>query len=138
MDTAKLKEQLIKHEGLRLKPYVDTVGKITVGVGHNLTDLGLTATQVMSILDDDIKVATKLLDTELSWWISLDDVRQRALVDLAFNLGYKLLGFKDTLIALRVNQWNNAADNLLKSVYAKQVGKRAVDLAYMIRTGKDL
>ena len=37
--TPTLIEQLIDHEGIELKAYKDTVGKITIGVGRNLDDV---------------------------------------------------------------------------------------------------
>lgn len=138
MDFAKLTGQLMRHEGFKLKPYTDTVGKLTIGVGHNLTDKGLTKAQAMSILMDDIAETVQWLTYKLPWWTSLDDVRQRALVDLAFNMGGTLLEFKNTLAALEHQEWDKAADNLLHSKYATQVGQRAKTIAHMIRTGTDL
>lgn len=137
MDFKKLQDQLLKHEGIRFSPYVDTVGKLTIGVGHNLTDKGLTKSQIMSILMDDMTDAVNFLNFEFDWFKSLDEPRQRALADLSFNMGRKLLQFHNMLDALAHSDWTRAADELLNSTYAKQVGRRARDIAYMIRTGQD-
>lgn len=136
MNLQKLKDQLIVHEGLKLKAYTDTVGKITIGVGHNITDLGLTKSQVLGILDDDVANTLKFLDTQ-PWFLALDEVRQRAIADMTFNLMEKILQFHGMIAALNSKDWNAAADHLLGSLFAHQVGKRAEDLAKMIRTGQD-
>lgn len=137
MDLAKLRAQLVKHEGLRLLPYVDTVGKLTIGVGHNLTDNGLTAMQCMFILDDDVKDTINFLTTHCPWWATLDEVRQRAIADLAFNLKGKLLEFKNMIAAIQAKDWGKASTELLNSKFATQTGTRAADLAAQLLTGKD-
>jgi lysozyme len=134
----KLETQLIRHEGLRLRPYTDTVGKLTIGVGHNLTDLGITKDQAMRILAEDIELVEAQLAMNLPWSKNLDEVRSRALMDLCFNLGItKLLEFHNTLTALKEGRWADAAKFLLDSLYAKQVGQRAKDLAHQFETGQD-
>lgn len=138
MNITKLQDQLIKHEGIKLKIYTDSVGKISIGVGHNLTDKGLTEVQVRSILNDDLLDTINFLNTHVPWWPTLDDVRQRAIADMTFNLMGKLLEFKKMIIAIQLKDWNKAADELLNSKFAHQTGQRARDLAFMIRTGQDV
>jgi lysozyme len=138
VDRQKLVKQLKVHEGVRLKPYVDSVGKLTIGIGHNLTDRGLTIRQVELILDDDIADAVAFAERFLPFYSGLDEVRQRAIVDMVFNLGSKLLQFKATLAALSAKDWESAANHMLDSLWARQVGTRAETLAEMIRTGHDV
>lgn len=134
-----LKKELVRDEGLRLKAYKDTVGLWTIGVGHLLgkecLQLMITEANAMKLLDEDIKIAEgvafKLLPEAKKW----DDVRQRALVNMAFNLGNRLGQFKNTLKFMREKQWSQASANMLKSKWAEQVGKRANRLAKMIETG---
>lgn len=128
----------MKHEGLRTAPYTDTVGKLTIGVGHNLSDKGLTVFQVMAILKDDINDVLHFINISLPWVNQLDEVRQRVVADLAFVMMNKLLDFHRMLGYLQAKDWNNAADALLASKFATQTGQRAKDLAYMIRTGQDV
>lgn len=137
MDLNKLSNQLVKHEEIRFKPYLDTVGKITIGVGHNLSDKGLTPNQVGLILQDDIKDVVTFLTLRLPWVLKLDDVRARAVADMAFVLMDKLLDFHTMLPALQEARWKDASDALLNSKFASQVGKRAIDLANMILSGQD-
>lgn len=131
-----LKELLIKHEGLRLKPYRCTAGKLTIGVGRNLDDKGITEDEAMMMLDNDIRATTRALAETFAWFIFLDNVRKAVVVSMVFNLGLGgFLKFKNTIAAIRDKDWNKAADNMLQSKWAEQVGKRAYELAEMMRDG---
>lgn len=137
-DLRSLKKLLERHEENRKFPYVDTVGKITIGVGHNLTDLGLTPTQISGILDDDIQNTLAFLDKNCPWFKDLDAVRQKAIADMTFNLMGKILDFSKMIDALKKKDWDRVSAELLDSVFAQQTGKRAKNLAYMLRTGLDI
>lgn len=130
--------QLTLHEGGRRFPYVDTVGKITIGVGRNLTDRGLSDDEIDLLLADDLDEHWTKLTAALPWVESLNEVRQRVLLDMAFNLGVAgLLTFKQTLAAVHRGDWDAAASGMLDSKWARQVGARATRLATMMRTGED-
>ena len=140
---ARLIEQLRLHEGERRKPYRDTVGKLTIGIGRNLDDKGLRRDEIEYLLSNDIADARADLDRYLPWWRGLDPVRQRVLIDMAFNMGMGspgkggLLSFVNTLSNIRQGRYAEAADMMLASKWAQQVGRRAVRLATMMRTGMD-
>jgi lysozyme len=136
VDITKLKAELARDEGLRLKPYLDSVRKLTIGYGRNLTDVGISLEEAAYLLDADVARAVKDLDDALPWWIKLDEVRQRVLVNMAFNMGiFGLLGFTNTLNFMEMGMYEAAADGMLKSLWARQVGPRADRLAEMMRTG---
>lgn len=136
MDRRALVRELIVDEGLRLKPYLDTVNKISIGVGRNLTDVGISETEAMYLLDHDIDRTVSGLLNAVPWWVDLDAVRQRVLANLAFNLGVGgLLTFHDTLRAVANGDYPRAADEMLSSLWARQVGDRAKRLAAMMLTG---
>ena len=135
LDFDALKRQLIHDEGLRLKPYKDSVGKVTIGVGRNLDDKGISESEADVLLANDILEHVHLLDVYVTWWRRLDAARQGALVNMAFNLGVgpspeqpngKLLTFSSTLAALQRGDYATAAANLRMSKWTKQVGTRAV------------
>lgn len=131
-----LRRQLIRHEGLRLKPYKDTVGKLTIGVGRNLDDVGISEQEAMSLLDNDIDRARIDLLKVLPWVKNLDSVRQDVLLNMAFNMGIGgLLTFKNTLAAIQNGDYADAADRMLESKWATQVGLRASELSQMMRSG---
>lgn len=131
-----LVEQLRRDEGVRYKPYRDIVGKLTIGVGRNLDDVGLSDDEVDYLLANDIKRAQKGLSS-YSWYIALDPIRQAAVTNLAFNLGlHGLLGFPHFLSAIAKQDWPIAAAELANSVWAKQVGDRATRIEQQIATGE--
>lgn len=131
-------ERLLRlHEGTRRKPYRDTVGKLTVGVGRNLDDKGLRDDEIALMLTNDIKECEADLDRALPWWRTLNAPRQHVLLDMCFNLGLtKLLGFKNTLKYIQQGNWAQAKANMLQSLWARQVGSRAVRLGQMMEQGE--
>jgi lysozyme len=135
--TSVLRDQLIAHEGLRLKPYHDTVGKLTIGVGRNLTDVGISQEEALYLLDNDLRASIADLE-RLPWFESLDPIRQRVVVDMRFNLGpSKFRGFHNTIAAMTVGDYERASRLMLRSKWAEQVGGRAARLARMMQTGHD-
>jgi lysozyme len=131
-----LKVQLVKHEGLRLTPYRCTAGKLTIGVGRNLEDRGISEDEAAMLLDNDIMSVWKELSRVLPGFTSLDDTRQHVLMDMCFNLGTAgLLKFKAMLAAVEARDFDRAAAEMLDSAWARQVGKRAQTLAQMMKTG---
>ena len=137
MNKQKLAEQLKVHEGLRLKPYKDTVGKWTIGIGRNLEDKGITEQEALFMLNNDVDYFHDKIKKEINWFWALDDVRQNVLVNMAFNLGVSgLLTFKNTLRLISFSRYEEAAEEMLNSKWARQVGYRAEELAEQMRTGE--
>lgn len=134
-DRSVLMAELTRDEGRRLKPYVDTVGKTTIGVGRNLTDVGISDAECDTLLSNDIDRTVAWLDRNLPWWRQLDPVRQRVVVNMAFNMQGGLLTFTNTLAAMKRGDYAAAADGMLASKWAGQVGARATRLAAMMRSG---
>ncbi len=132
-------QQLTHEEGYRLKPYLDSKNKITIGIGRNLTDDGLSPDEVAYLFNNDLIKHAKDLDSKLSWWRSLDTVRQKVLLDMCFNMGIEnLLKFKNTLHFVQTKQYHNAKLSMLSSLWAKETGIRATNLATMMDTGIDI
>jgi len=126
---------LVRHEGLRLKPYRDTVGKLTIGIGRNLDDVGISESEARLMLRNDLSQIHEEL-AHLSWFVALDAVRQMALIDMGFNLGLsRLRKFRKMIAAIESGDWLQAAAEMLDSRWARQVGSRADELAYMVQTG---
>jgi len=131
-----LVEQLVRDEELRLKPYRDSVGKLTIGVGRNLDDVGVTQAEALALLANDIQNARSHLEQYLPWAGGLDEVREAALVNMCFNMGIgALMNFHKFLAALQAGDYKTAAAEMLDSLWAKQVGIRAQRLALQIETG---
>ncbi len=128
-------KQLELHEGLRLKPYYDTVDKLTIGIGRNLEDTGISKAEASFMLQNDLIRIIAELDEQMPWWRELTENRRRILVDMAFNLGtFGLSQFRDMLAATKVGDFDGASKEMLDSKWAKQVGVRAERLAKAMKT----
>lgn len=136
----KLIEQLKQHEGLKLKPYLCSEGKLTIGYGRTLYIKGISEYEAHTLLIDDInEVARKLHD--FVFWDELNEARQAVLINMAFNLGYQgLLKFKKTIKHISDQEYEKASVEMLDSKWAVQVGKgkgqRANVLSIQMRTGE--
>ena len=147
MDLALLEAELRRDESVRYVPYLDTATapRRTVGVGHNMDvsplpagwTFPLTDAQVNQLLARDIATSVAKLDANLPWWRQMDEVRQRVLANMVFNLGIGnaalgtgLLGFHNTLGAMQRGSYAVAAAGMLSSKWAQQTGMRARRLAY--------
>lgn len=147
MNVEKLEAQLAIDEGKRLAAYLDSEGILTVGIGHNcvakpvagVSKVGdhITEEQCRELFEADVSEAMAELDRRFPWWSGLDDVRQNILVNMCFNMGGKTLaGFVNTLRFIEQGDYSLAADGMLQSKWARQVGDRAKRLAQMMRTGE--
>ncbi|WP_176317781.1 glycoside hydrolase family protein [Burkholderia vietnamiensis] len=134
-DRMLLKAELTRDEGRMKRIYVDTVGKVSGGIGRNLTDKGFRDNEIDLMYENDIAETEAWLDRNLTWWRSLDPVRQRVVMNMAFNMQGKLLTFVNTLAAIQRGDYGAAADGMLNSLWAKQVGARARRLADLMRSG---
>lgn len=133
----KLKNIILRHESYRQFPYIDTTGHVTIGIGRNLTDNGISLTEAMYMLDEDIKYFKgKLLDVYPPFE-TLCEARQLVLIDMCFNLGINgLLEFKDMLSALSDCNYSAAADAMKNSKWHEQTGVRAEENEKIMRTGE--
>lgn len=128
--------ELTRDEDIRIKPYKDTVGKMTIGVGRNLDDKGLSKAEINILLNNDINDCENDLDRTLPWWRQLNDNRQRVMLNMCFNLGItRLKGFKNMLKDVQEGRYDRAAVEMLGSLWARQVGGRAVRLAKLMKNG---
>lgn len=129
-------EQLKRHEGLSLTPYKCTASKTTIGYGRNLDDKGISLEEAEMMLINDIREVESELSRKLMVFISLAKPRQDALVNMGFNLGVAgLLKFNNMIEALNHADYELAAKEMLNSKWAKQVGKRAGELARQMKDG---
>lgn len=145
-------QRLVVNEGMRLKPYKCPAGFKTIGIGRNLetnpltpeekafighnVDEGINAEQAFFLCRRDIAKVKAELDRYLPWWRDLNIDRQFVMVDLCFNMGInKLLRFEKTLNSIATGFYIKAGEQLMQSLYAKQVGKRAERNAKCLQTG---
>ena len=134
-------KQLKIDEGFRSKAYPDPLsGGDPWTIGYGCTGPGIqrgvvwTQEKAEAELLRRVQAFAAKLDQSLPWWRSLDPARGAVLLNMAYNMGVKgLLGFKNTLADIRVGRYSAAADKMLASKWAKQVGARALRLADQMR-----
>lgn len=141
MNLARLRQELVRDEGLRLQAYKDSVGLWTIGVGHLLGTSQrmnkLTVSEAVALLDLDIEEAVSIASGLIPILPVVGDARGRALVNMAFNLGGRLGQFKMFLASIDAGDWEQAGVQMMQSKWATQVGARAGRLRTMIVTGKE-
>ncbi len=89
-DRAALTEELRRDEGEVLHAYTDSEGYVTIGVGRLIDKRrggGISAEESAYLLGNDISRTETDLDARMPWWRDLDPVRQRVILNMAFNLG---------------------------------------------------
>ncbi len=127
---------LKKHEGIRLKPYKDSVGKVTLGIGRNIESMGITAEEAEFLLQNDIQRCYDEAVVNFKWFDELDETRQDVILSMIFNLGLpSFLGFKKMIQAIENKDFESASKEMLDSKWSSQVGKRAYELSEMMKAG---
>tara|TARA_Y100001937_G_scaffold105795_1_gene146941 strand:- start:318 stop:719 length:402 start_codon:yes stop_codon:yes gene_type:complete len=129
-------EQLKRHEGLELKPYRCTSGKLTIGYGRNLEAKGISKGEAEAMLFSDIAEAEEKL-VRAGFLSGLNDARKAVLINMAFQLGFNGLSkFRNMLAAVQSEQYDLAASEMLDSLWAKQTPNRAKELSEQMLTGE--
>lgn len=134
----RLKKLTKEFEGCRLKPYKCPAGKLTIGYGRNLDDVGISQAEADMMFERDFAKAeadARKICEEFGIDVNnLIEQRFYVLTDMCFNLGYGgLKKFKGMLTALKNSLYDDAANAMLDSLWAKQVGNRATKLAALMR-----
>lgn len=138
MNRKLLRSQLERHEDNRLKPYRDTVGKLTIAIGRNLDDVGIYPDEAELMFKNDVDRVERELNT-VTEYRALDSVRKVVIANMCFNLGFNgLLGFRRMWAAVGRLDYDAAAREMLDSKWASQVGVRAIELSEIMRTGEVL
>src|SRR5665213_4084919 len=135
--SAKLKRSLILHEGYRKFPYTDETNHITIGIGFNISDRGMTDLWINQQFADDIQYFYTQLDSYFPWFKDLNSDRQVVLIDMCFNLGFQhFREFQHMILALSIHDYAKAAIEMLDSPWADQVKSRAIQLSHGMATGQ--
>jgi len=136
LNRAQFVKDLSRDEGVRLAPYKDIVGKLTIGIGRNLDDMGITLDEAQYLLNTDITRTITEAERLWPWLGSLDEPRLRACLNMVFNLGTTKFGtFGKLHAALKAGDWQLAHDEALNSKWATQVGARAERIANVLLNG---
>lgn len=134
-----VRELITLHEGRVPHAYEDSLGYLTIGIGHLIDQRKggrLPEPIIDALFEHDLHEHANELFARLPWARDLDPVRQAVLIDMYFNLRRGLLGFRETLQHFEAGRWDAAAEAMLDSKWAQQVKTRATRLAKMVRTGE--
>jgi lysozyme len=127
---------LKRHEGFRSKPYRCTAGKLTIGYGRNLDDVGITEVEAEFLLKVDTLRATDSAGDIFPSILSHTENRQIAIINMVFNLGKtRFKKFRKMIDAIKRGDWESAADEAMDSRWYGQVGARAVEIVGLLRKG---
>ena len=133
----RLQDQLVIDEGLELKPYRCSADKLTIGVGRNIQEVGITKDEAMMLLANDIARCAGECTREFPWFAELTPLRKEAVINLVFNMGMATFKkFKKTIAFIENGEYERAGTELLDSNYARQVGQRSQRVANMLADGE--
>jgi lysozyme len=142
VNLSKLAEELIDQEGYREHAYKDSLGYWTIGIGHFLgsdnkwASLNWFPKQIFVTFLADVAAAEQVARSLYPHFDSLSDARQRAVINMSFNMGYgTLVKFVNSNRLFNEGKFAEAADNFMKSKWAAQVEKRARYVTELIRNG---
>ncbi len=134
---SKLMSLIKLHEGYRAKPYRCPAGRLTVGWGRNIQDNGISEQEAELMLVNDVAEAAQVLSDRVLGFTDLCEIRQAALIDMLFNLGWpKFSAFKKMILAVESRAFELAALEMEDSNWYRQVASRAVTLVAMMRSGE--
>ena len=132
--------QLRREEGVSRHAYQDHLGFWTIGVGRLIDQRkggGLTDEEVDYLLRNDVARFERDVLNALPWAAALDAPRLAVLIGMAFQLGTSgLLGFRQTLAAVKDGRYVAAAGLMLVSKWAEQTPARAARMAKQMETGE--
>jgi lysozyme len=131
-----LKQQLINHEGFRSKPYKCSAGKLTIGVGRNIEDNGISVEEAEFMLENDIKRCIEELRDIFKDFDTFGENQKMALIDFIFNIGKTtFLKFRKTISAIKKQDWEEASKEMINSLWYKQVRNRGKFITEQIKKG---
>lgn len=132
----KLRDLLLQDEGYRQFPYRCPAGKLTIGIGRNIEECGISRDEALFLLDNDIDSCLHDLRSSFNFFDALNEPRKIVLLNMCFNLGIpKLMQFRKMREAIEAQDYVEASKQMLDSDWARQVGNRAQRLALMMEIG---
>lgn len=131
---ALLVAELKEEEGFRCYPYRDSEGELTIGYGRCLSTHGIDAEEGEYLLHNDIDYAEECVKAYFLEYDNWPTAVQHVVVACTFNLGVAgFRKFKKCIKALREQDWETAADELLDSEAARELPERYERYAARLR-----
>ena len=138
-------QMLMRHEGFRPRAYDDATGetvkapegRLTIGYGRNLADVGLRECEALFLLQKDIDFIYQGLYNRYSWFSFLNTPRQWVCINMAYQMGLEgFASFKKMIGNLEVavndkkfhNRWVAVQNEMIDSQWAENHKDRAYEL----------
>ena len=133
----KLKNLLVQHVKFHQFPYTNVNGHLTIGLGRNLSDRGISPTEAIPLLDDDIFYFMGKLSHHLPFFDEMNDVRKIILINMCFDLGVRgVLECTDLLRSLKNKEWEETSREILKLKAAEISPEWYQLLAFIMKSGE--
>lgn len=121
-----IKDYIMSNEGVRKYPYRCSAGKLTIGIGRNLEDKGLSDSEVMYLFDNDLQDTQDSAESIFEDFSQYTLEEQTVILDMLFNLGItRFKTFKKFIRAIKERDLKEAARQIEQSAYFHQVPNRA-------------
>ena len=144
MNLVKLQEEISKDEGIKFETYRCSLGHLTGGIGHLITEwdeeiysgpvgTAIPTEQVNDWFAKDIETTIKDCNLLFSQFDNLPDDIQHVLANMCFQLGRpRLSKFKNMIAAVEDLDWHRMADEMENSRWFKQTPNRAKRLIAIV------
>lgn len=119
-----LQQELEEDEGRRNKPYADTLGLTSIGIGRNLTGRGISDDEIDYLFHNDVELCADIMDRNIPWWRTLPPTKQRVMINLCFMGWASFSQFHKFLTYMQVGRWIDASHELENSKWYQQVRSR--------------
>ena len=144
MNIESLREEIEADEGCKYEVYLDHLGLPTFGIGHLVLDSDIeygepagtivSEDRVSECFNSDIGTVLSECERLYEDFSSLPEDVQRIIANMMFNMGYpRLSKFKGMKAGVDARDWNQAADEMVDSVWYRQVTNRAERLVQRMR-----
>ena len=135
-----LERMLVREEGEVLHAYPDHLGYLTIGVGILIDKRkggGITREESRYLLRNRVRTLVEYAESTYPWFSRLDPARQAVVIGMMFQLGASgFYAFRATRAAIERGDYEQAATQMLSSLWAKQTPARAHRMAHIMRTGE--
>ena len=129
-----LLESIKKHEGFVEHVYDDSLGIPTIGYGFAIKDLVLDEDIAEDILIRKLERLKRNANSRFRWLEDMPVVVQEVILNMCYQLGVTGVSkFRKAISALQEGEWDEAANEMLDSLWARQTPNRATELSNIVR-----
>ena len=129
-----LLKQIKDHEGFKSTVYQCTEGYDTIGYGFAVKDLKLSKKVCNIILAEKLAKLQFDINNKFEWFKDSPEIVRNVVTNMCYQMGISGFSkFKKTIYYLETEQYEEAADEMLDSLWHKQTPSRSQELSDVIR-----